>query len=94
MARLGRPPGNTAIIVLEAVGADEAFRPAGIRASVSGGGVPTSFRLYNTEDDVDNEAEALLAFAERPPGEVEARTSQRQRVVTGRRIITPHRRPD
>ena len=58
-ARLGLPPGDSAIVSVAATGALERLRAAGIRASVRAGAVRVSFHLHNTEADVDAVARAL-----------------------------------
>jgi len=58
-AGLGLPPADSAIVTTHVPGADEAFRAAGIRASVRNGNVRASFHLYSTRDDVRLALEAL-----------------------------------
>ena len=58
-ARLGLPPGDSAIVSVAATGALERLQAAGIRASVRAGAVRVSFHLHNTDDDVDAVARAL-----------------------------------
>jgi selenocysteine lyase/cysteine desulfurase len=58
-ARLGLPPGDSAIVSVAATGALERLQAAGIRASVRAGAVRVSFHLHNTEADVDAVARAL-----------------------------------
>jgi selenocysteine lyase/cysteine desulfurase len=57
-ARLGLPPGDSAIVTA-ADGGLERLRAAGIRASVRAGAVRLSFHLHNTDADVDAVARAL-----------------------------------
>ncbi|MGX5681929.1 aminotransferase class V-fold PLP-dependent enzyme [Schumannella luteola] len=56
-AELGLPPGDSAILALDAPDAAGRLADAGIRAAVRAGRVRVSFHVYNTDDDVD----ALLA---------------------------------
>ena len=58
-ARLGLPPGDSAIVTVASEGGLERLRAAGIRASVRAGAVRISFHLHNTEDDVEAVARAL-----------------------------------
>jgi len=58
-ARLGLPPGDSAIVTLAAEGGLQRLREAGIKASVRAGAVRVSFHLYNTDSDVDAVARAL-----------------------------------
>jgi selenocysteine lyase/cysteine desulfurase len=58
-ARLGLPPGDSAIVTVDAEGGLERLRAAGIRASVRAGAVRVSFHLHNTDADVDAVAVAL-----------------------------------
>jgi selenocysteine lyase/cysteine desulfurase len=58
-ARLGLPPGDSAIVTVAAEGAWERLRAAGIVASVRAGAVRLSFHLHNTEADVEAAAAAL-----------------------------------
>ena len=58
-ARLGMPPGDSAIVAVAAEGALERLQAAGIRASVRVGAVRVSFHLHNTDADVDAVAQAL-----------------------------------
>ena len=57
-ARLGLPPGDSAIVTAATDGL-ERLRAAGIRASVRAGAVRISFHLHNTDADVDAVARAL-----------------------------------
>jgi selenocysteine lyase/cysteine desulfurase len=59
-AGLGLEPGNSAIVFVDAPGAEERLERVGIRAAVRGGRVRTSWHVYNTDDDVDRTLEALL----------------------------------
>ncbi|UGQ13148.1 aminotransferase class V-fold PLP-dependent enzyme [Yinghuangia sp. ASG 101] len=61
LAGLGLPPGNSAIVTVDAPGADEALRAAGIRAAVRAGRLRASFHLYTTEADADAAVDALSA---------------------------------
>ncbi|MGH6689450.1 MAG: aminotransferase class V-fold PLP-dependent enzyme [Gammaproteobacteria bacterium] len=58
-ARLGLPPGDSAIVTAAAEGGLERLGAAGIKASVRAGAVRVSFHLHNTEADVDAVARAL-----------------------------------
>lgn len=58
-ARLGMPPGDSAIVTVATEGGLDRLRAAGIRASVRAGAVRLSFHLHNTEADVDAVARAL-----------------------------------
>ena len=58
-ARLGLPPGDSAIVSVSAAGALERLQAAGIKASVRAGAVRVSFHLHNTDVDVDAVARAL-----------------------------------
>jgi selenocysteine lyase/cysteine desulfurase len=60
-ARLGLPPGDSAIVTHAAPGGLERLRAAGIKASVRAGAVRVSFHLHNTAADVDAVARALGA---------------------------------
>lgn len=60
-ARLGLPPGDSAIVTVSTNGGLERLRAADIRASVRAGAVRLSFHLHNTEADVDAVARALGA---------------------------------
>lgn len=60
LAGLGRPPGDSAIVVVDVPGADEKLRAAGVRAAVRAGRVRASFHVYSTEEDVDLALGALL----------------------------------
>ncbi|WP_436789216.1 aminotransferase class V-fold PLP-dependent enzyme [Yinghuangia sp. YIM S10712] len=68
LAGLGRPPGHSAIVTVDAPGAEEALREAGIRAAVRAGRLRASFHLYTTEEDVDAAVDALLAHQAETPG--------------------------
>jgi selenocysteine lyase/cysteine desulfurase len=57
--RLGRPPGDSAIVTLDVDRGLERLRAAGISASVRAGAVRLSFHLHNTEADVDAVVRAL-----------------------------------
>jgi selenocysteine lyase/cysteine desulfurase len=56
---LGQPPGRSAIVTVDAPGAEERLKAAGIRAAVRAGRVRASFHVYSTEDDVDRALDAL-----------------------------------
>ena len=58
-ARLGLPPGDSAIVTVAADGGLERLQAAGIKASVRAGAVRISFHLHNTDADVDAAARAL-----------------------------------
>lgn len=60
---LGRPSGHSAIVTVDAPGADAALRDAGVRAAVRAGRVRASFHVYTTQDDVDMAVEALRELA-------------------------------
>ncbi len=59
LAGLGQPPGNTAIVTVDAPDAEAKFTAAGIRAAVRAGQVRASFHVYCTEADVDLALDAL-----------------------------------
>ena len=56
---LGLEPGDSAIVFVDAPGAEERLEAAGVRAAVRGGRVRTSWHVYNTDDDVDRALDAL-----------------------------------
>jgi selenocysteine lyase/cysteine desulfurase len=58
-ARLGLPPGDSAIVTVAADGGLGRLQAAGIKASVRAGAVRISFHLHNTDADVDAVARAL-----------------------------------
>ena len=58
-AGLGLTPGNSAIVSVDAPGAEERLEAAGIRAAVRGGKLRASFHLYTTEADVDHALDVL-----------------------------------
>ena len=58
-ARLGLPPGDSAIVSTEVPGAQARLERAGIRASVRAGSLRVSFHVYNSERDVDAALAAL-----------------------------------
>ncbi len=58
-AGLGVDPGDSAIVMSDAPGAAERLERAGIRASVRGGRLRTSWHVYNTEADVDRTLDVL-----------------------------------
>lgn len=51
-AGLGLEAGDSAIVFLDAPGAEDRLERAGIRAAVRNGRVRTSWHVYNTDDDV------------------------------------------
>jgi selenocysteine lyase/cysteine desulfurase len=57
---LGRPPGHSAIVTVDAPGAEQKLAAAGVRAAVRAGRVRASFHLYSTEADVDLALNALV----------------------------------
>ncbi len=59
-AGLGLEPYASAIVSTEVPGAERRLEQAGIRASVRGGRLRTSFHVYNTQADVDAVLDALL----------------------------------
>jgi selenocysteine lyase/cysteine desulfurase len=59
LAGLGRPPGNSAIVVVDVPGAEERLRAAGVRAAVRAGRLRASFHIYSTPADVDLALDAL-----------------------------------
>ncbi|WP_285688546.1 aminotransferase class V-fold PLP-dependent enzyme [Actinoplanes sp. NBRC 103695] len=59
LGALGRPPGDSAIVTVDAPGAEEKLAAAGIRAAVRAGRVRASFHVYSTEADVDLAVAAL-----------------------------------
>ena len=56
---LGLEPGDSAIVFVDAPGAEERLEAAGVRAAVRGGRVRTSWHVYNRDDDVDRALDAL-----------------------------------
>ena len=58
-AGLGLAAGDSAIVFVDAPGAEERLARAGIRAAVRNGRLRTSWHLYNTDADVDRTLEAL-----------------------------------
>jgi selenocysteine lyase/cysteine desulfurase len=58
-AGLGLPPGDSAIVRVEAPGAPERLAAAGIQASTRAGAARLAFHLHNTEADADLALEAL-----------------------------------
>ena len=57
--RLGREPGNSAIVSVDVPDAAQRLAAAGVRTAVRAGRVRASFHLYNTLDDVELAARAL-----------------------------------
>lgn len=58
-SHLGHPPSNSAMVSLDAPGAEASLRTAGIRASTRAGRARLCFHLYNDEEDVAAAAAAL-----------------------------------
>lgn len=58
-AGLGLEAGVSAIVPVQAEGADERLAAAGIRAAMRAGSARLSFHVYNTDDDVDRALTAL-----------------------------------
>jgi selenocysteine lyase/cysteine desulfurase len=58
-ARLGQPPGDSAIVTVAAGPALGRLHAANVRASVRAGAVRLSLHLHNTDADVDAVARAL-----------------------------------
>ena len=56
---LGMPPGDSAIVCIDAPGASWRLAAAGIRASTRAGAARLSFHLHNTPADADRALEAL-----------------------------------
>lgn len=56
---LGQPPGNSAIVTVDAADAEAKLTAAGVRAAVRAGRVRASFHVYSTEADVDLALDAL-----------------------------------
>jgi selenocysteine lyase/cysteine desulfurase len=56
---LGRPPGTSAIVTVEAPDAEPGLAAAGIRVALRAGRIRASFHVYNTEADVDRAVAAL-----------------------------------
>jgi selenocysteine lyase/cysteine desulfurase len=56
---LGQPLGDSAIVTVDAPGADVKLERAGVRAAVRAGRVRASFHVYSTDDDVDLALNAL-----------------------------------
>lgn len=59
LSGLGRPPGNSAIVTVDAPDAETRLADAGVRAAVRAGRVRASFHVYSTEADVDLAVAAL-----------------------------------
>ena len=59
LAGLGREPGASAIVTVDAPGAAARLTAAGVRAAVRAGRVRASFHIYSTEADVDLAVAAL-----------------------------------
>ena len=60
---LGRPPGHSAIVTVDAPDAEAKLAAAGVRAAVRAGRVRASFHVYSTEADVDMALDALAGRA-------------------------------
>ena len=58
--RLGWGPGGSAIVSVDLPGAYERLAAAGVVTTVRAGRTRLSFHLYNTEEDVDRAADALV----------------------------------
>jgi selenocysteine lyase/cysteine desulfurase len=58
---LGLEPGDSAIVSTSVPGAQERLAAAGIQAAVRAGSLRASFHVYNTDVDVDEALEALVA---------------------------------
>jgi selenocysteine lyase/cysteine desulfurase len=58
-AGLGLPPGDSAIVTVDAPGAAERLAAAGVRASSRAGAVRLALHVHNTQADVDLVLEAL-----------------------------------
>jgi selenocysteine lyase/cysteine desulfurase len=58
-AGLGLEPGDSAIVFVDAEGADERLARAGIRAAVRNGRLRTSWHVYNDDADVERALDAL-----------------------------------
>jgi selenocysteine lyase/cysteine desulfurase len=56
---LGRPPGRSAIVTVDAPDAEARLAAAGVRAAVRAGRVRASFHVYSTDADVDLALNAL-----------------------------------
>jgi selenocysteine lyase/cysteine desulfurase len=56
---LGQPPGNSAIVTVDAPDAETRLAAAGIHAAVRAGRVRASFHVYSTQADVDLALDAL-----------------------------------
>jgi selenocysteine lyase/cysteine desulfurase len=64
-AGLGLEPGDSAIVSVDAPGADQRLRSHGIIAAIRGGRLRTSWHVYNDEADVDRVLELLMPDASR-----------------------------
>jgi selenocysteine lyase/cysteine desulfurase len=60
LAGLGQPPGASAIVTVDAPGAEARLAAAGVRAAVRAGRVRASFHVYSTAADVDLALTALV----------------------------------
>jgi selenocysteine lyase/cysteine desulfurase len=60
-AGLGLEPAESAIVFCDAAGGAEKLGRAGIRASVRGGRLRTSWHVYNTDDNVERTLDVLLS---------------------------------
>ena len=59
-AGLGLEAGDSAIVFVDAPGAEERLARAGIRAAVRNGRLRTSWHVYNTDEDVERALAALV----------------------------------
>ena len=59
-AGLGREAGDSAIVFVDAPGAEARLARAGIRAAVRNGRLRTSWHVYNTDEDVERALAALV----------------------------------
>ncbi len=57
--RLGLPSQGSAIVTVDAAGAEERLAASGVRTAVRAGRVRASFHLYNTDEDVELAVSAL-----------------------------------
>ena len=58
---LGLEPDGSAIVVIDAAGAEDRLRAAGVMAAMRAGRLRTSWHVYNTEDDVERVLELMNA---------------------------------
>ena len=59
LAGLDRPPGDSAIVTVDARDAEPRLAAAGIRVALRAGRLRASFHVYNTDADVDRALDAL-----------------------------------